>query len=362
MRIVHAVSGLDENMDSAITERILSHLSKRYDFELIAPFGNYLFDRLSTTRVKFTPMPLSGTSTITLSDIIRLGRHFRHSLPDILHVHGYPSAGIAAVLSGVRRLISTPPDEEGKPSTVSTIYRAIALTVSHTASMTAGLICRGIPKERIVNMPYGIDNDIEGIFTPRDSRVILSEVSSAEDCPMLLSAVARALSQQQFDMVLVAERDLWHTVFRFSALLGIRLCIRVVEPKDAKKYYSMCRYFIHPSASNRKIPTPVLRAMSSGAAVILPSVPICHDIVRDGVCGLVYNASDSFALSECICRLNADADLTERLGRAAKERWQKHFSTEHMLSEYDRLYTSLLSLSDNCAHVNYSPGSGSCKR
>ena len=342
MRIVHAISGLCENIEGLTTERILSRLSGKYDFELIAPTGNYLFDRLSATRVKLTPMPLSGGDTPLLGDIIRLGRYFRHTSPSIIHTHGFASAGVAGLLSGVRRLISTAPNENGRNYPVSRAYRAKALTISHTASMTRELIYRGIPRDRIVNLPYGVENEINGISRDSVGSIILSEVIAEEDCPMLLSAVARARSRSPFDLVLVAEREHWQCIFRFSALFGIRPYIRVVEPGYALEYYRSCRYFIYPSTSYSEFPTQILRAMSFGCAVVVPSLPICRDIVRDGVCGLLYNASDSFALAECISRLNSDAELTDRLGKAAKERWQKHYSLDCMLSEYDRLYTSVL--------------------
>lgn len=343
MRILHAMSGLGDDVESEAVERVLRSLSAKYDFELVAPEGNSLLDRLSDTRVKLTPMKLSLSSHISLGDVMAYRRYFRTSAPDMLHAHNAPSARLGAVLSGVRRLVSLMPDLASLGSIGCGLYNATTtITVSPSASLTKRLVSVGVSEDRIVNLPYGIDKELTRSEGGASDKIILSVLTDRRECPVLLSAVARALRRHTFTAVAIAERELWPTIFRFSALLGIHRNVKVVEPRQGEKYYSMCRFFVYPSASEMKIPTPVTMAMSVGAAVVVPSTAICRDMVSDGVCGLVYNSEDSFALSECISRLIADDALASRLGHAARERWQKHFSIECMVAAYDSLYASLL--------------------
>lgn len=343
MRIVHAMSGLGNDIESEAVERVLRSLSNKYDFEVIAPEGNSLLGRLSGTRVKLTPMNLSLSPCISLYDVMAYRRYFKRCAPYMLHSHNAPSARLGAMLSGVRRLVSPITDLAGLGSLGRGLYNATTtITISPSASLTKRLISFGVSEDRIVNLPYGIDREPTTGAGVTSEKIVLSVVTDRAECPVLLSGVARALREYAFSVVVIAERELWPTIFRFAALMGIHTHTRVVEPHLSRKYYSICRFFVYPSASEMKIPTPVTTAMSAGVAVIVPSTPICRDMVSDGVCGLVYNSEDGFALSECISRLIADDSLAARLGGAARERWQKHFSTECMVAAYDNLYTTLL--------------------
>ena len=64
----------------------------------------------------------------------------------------------------------------------------------------------------------------------------------------------------------------------------------------------------------------LLRAgMASGLAVIAPATGAAAEIVRDGDTGLLYDPADPAALRRAVAALVADADLRERLGRAARQ-------------------------------------------
>lgn len=63
----------------------------------------------------------------------------------------------------------------------------------------------------------------------------------------------------------------------------------------------------------------LLRAgMASGLAVVAPDTGAAAEIVRDGDTGLLYDPADPAALRRAVATLIADADLRERLGRAAR--------------------------------------------
>lgn len=64
----------------------------------------------------------------------------------------------------------------------------------------------------------------------------------------------------------------------------------------------------------------LLRAgMASGLAVVAPAAGSAAEIVTDGDTGLLYDPSDPAALRRAVATLIADADLRERLGRAARD-------------------------------------------
>lgn len=63
----------------------------------------------------------------------------------------------------------------------------------------------------------------------------------------------------------------------------------------------------------------LLRAgMASGLAVVAPAAGAAAEIVRDGDTGVLYDPTDPASLRRAVADLIADADLRERLGRAAR--------------------------------------------
>lgn len=341
MRIVYALSGAESDIECRIAERVMRGLCHRYDFELIAPRDSKLLEGLSDTRVKLTPMPLSCDGTGVMRDILIYRRCFQRNKPSILHLQGSRAARIAAALSGVRRLITVAPMGRKLGAWPSLYNNTTAMTISRSAATTSELILMGVPKEKIIDMPYGVDNVARTGDGCKNNRLLMSFLSDAAEPPVFLSAVARALGSARFETVVAVAEGVRECVLRYAALLGISAYVRVVGESEGREYYSRCRYFVYPSAPVERVPTPLLCAMSVGCAVIAPASRICREVVTDGECGLIYNAADSFALSESILRLISDEALAARLGAAARERWQKCFSTERMLCAYDSLYSSL---------------------
>jgi glycosyltransferase involved in cell wall biosynthesis len=87
-------------------------------------------------------------------------------------------------------------------------------------------------------------------------------------------------------------------------------------------------------------------AMAHGRPVVASAVGGLLDLVQDGKTGLLVPPRDAEALRAALQRLLGDADLRERLGRAARERVRRHFSwraaTDATLTAYrDALNGSL---------------------
>jgi glycosyltransferase involved in cell wall biosynthesis len=79
-------------------------------------------------------------------------------------------------------------------------------------------------------------------------------------------------------------------------------------------------------------------AMAYGRAVVASAVGGLRDAVDDGVNGLLVPPRDVAALRAAIERLLADADLRERLGRAAREKalreWSPAAAGDALLAAY----------------------------
>ena len=66
------------------------------------------------------------------------------------------------------------------------------------------------------------------------------------------------------------------------------------------------------------------------------------ELVVDGECGLVVPAGDVEALARALETLYDDPELRRRMGRAARERIGRHFSSEDTLRRTLALYDDVM--------------------
>jgi glycosyltransferase involved in cell wall biosynthesis len=109
---------------------------------------------------------------------------------------------------------------------------------------------------------------------------------------------------------------------------------------DPGPYYERAAVVVVPS--RREGYGMVAReAMAYGRAVVATGVGGLRDAIEDGVDGLLVPPRDVRALRAAIERLLGDAELRERLGRAAREKAQREWSTERAGNELVALYRSI---------------------
>ena len=76
--------------------------------------------------------------------------------------------------------------------------------------------------------------------------------------------------------------------------------------------------------------------------VVATRVHGIHDVVEDGVSGLLVPPRDTDALAEAIARLASDAELRATMGRAGRALVEARYRWEENTTQMERLYRSLL--------------------
>ena len=77
-------------------------------------------------------------------------------------------------------------------------------------------------------------------------------------------------------------------------------------------------------------PNSIIEAMSLGLPIVATNVGGIPDVV-DSDAGILVSPEDSASLSQAIIRLAEDVELRQRMGRAARDRYEKLFSPEAVL-------------------------------
>jgi len=89
-------------------------------------------------------------------------------------------------------------------------------------------------------------------------------------------------------------------------------------------------------------PVALLEAMACGKACIATNVPGSRDIIEDGISGLLVPPEDPDALASAIRKLVENPDLQQRLGAAARQRVEDHFSIEREVAAHEKLYMEIM--------------------
>jgi glycosyltransferase involved in cell wall biosynthesis len=96
------------------------------------------------------------------------------------------------------------------------------------------------------------------------------------------------------------------------------------------------------SSDYEGLPFALLEAMAASRAIVTTDVQGSGEAVRDGREGLLVPRRDSGAMAAAIVRLSENRELADRLAKAARERFQAHFTADRMVERTEALYFELL--------------------
>ena len=97
------------------------------------------------------------------------------------------------------------------------------------------------------------------------------------------------------------------------------------------------------SSITEGLPITILEAMAVGLPVVATDVGGNRELVNPPECGLLVPPRNPVELSKAYLELFRNRSLREQMGNAARKRVQKYFGLDRMVSEYELLYSELIS-------------------
>ena len=183
--------------------------------------------------------------------------------------------------------------------------------------------------------------------SPLQNRVIgfAGELRAKKGLKSLLSAYAQVNKNTPIILLIVGviRQGEDKEFFQEFCLSNPNLKIIVtgyISPKGLPTYYSMMDIFVHPSLRDGT-PNALLEAMACGKAVITTPVGGMLDVVNDGENGIFVPVNDSDALANTIHELLNNAELRNRLGKAARQTITDGFSPQKELDANLDIYRKL---------------------
>jgi glycosyltransferase involved in cell wall biosynthesis len=210
------------------------------------------------------------------------------------------------------------------------------------------------PSERIRIVPLGLDLDRFAGIDRQASRAALGIPDDAvavvaigrlvpiKRIDRLLRAVAAAAERAPaIRLYLVGDGGERASLEALSASLGLGARVTVAGwSTDTPGWYAAAD-IVALTSDREGTPLALIEAASAGRATVASDVGGVADIVVDGETGIVVPPDNETALADALVRLAGDADLRERLGRAAPGH-ARGFAAKRLIDDLDNLYRQAL--------------------
>jgi glycosyltransferase involved in cell wall biosynthesis len=213
----------------------------------------------------------------------------------------------------------------------------------------------GIPPERITTIPNGIDPERfrleesrgelrQKLGFPLDRSVVVSigRLTHQKGYPHLLDALALIPPAERPLALIVGDGPERHALKAKAAAMQLThdVCFLGIR-HDVPALLAAADAFILASLWEG-LPLVLLEAMATGLPSVVTPVGENPKVIESGKSGLVVPVADAHALAEALCRLLREPMLRERMGQAARQRFERHFSLRKFVEAHEFLYEEML--------------------
>lgn len=185
---------------------------------------------------------------------------------------------------------------------------------------------------------------------PPDGKVVgmVARLDPVKNHVMLLRAFQSAAARLPDScLMIVGDGPMRAELEALSAELGISEKVFFLGARqDIPDLLKTMDIFVLSSFSEGMSIT-LLEAMAAGLPVIATNVGGNPEVVADGESGYLVSNDDAKGLSQRLLSLLKDEKTRGEMGRAGRQRAERHFSLQHTVNRYTRLYFKVCGLSPN---------------
>ena len=215
----------------------------------------------------------------------------------------------------------------------------------------ADSILQYIPHGNFMDYAESVSRDeaCRKLDLPKDSKIILffGQIKKNKGISTLIGAFASVADKYPNAILLIAGK-VWKDNYdgyqeQIDRLgLGNRVVshIQYIPDEDIKYYMSVADVVALPYSKIYQ--SGVLQlATAYEKPVIASRIPGFIEYVVEGETGLLFEEGNSDALAECIAQVLYDADASQRMARAAKERAEREYSWKAVAEKVAEVYQSV---------------------
>lgn len=209
-------------------------------------------------------------------------------------------------------------------------------TVVVSTSLKDYLISQGVPSEKIIIIPNGVDTEK---FKPKGKKdgKLLKECGFTEEnvivgfigilrpwhgLELLLqsfSLVAR--NKESLRLLILGDGPIRPEIEKIIRNMGLSSKVSItgrIPHARVPDYVNLFDIAVSPKATFYASPMKILEYMASGKAAVAPDMKNIRDIIVDKLNGVLFAAGDSFALADKLKLITDDKAYREQLGFNAR--------------------------------------------
>ena len=201
-------------------------------------------------------------------------------------------------------------------------------------------VLRRLGLQNVSTIPNGVDvrffspapkdpDLLRSLDIPRDAVVAMhaSNLNALKRPMDLIASAARALKSHATLMYVIVGDGAGRAPMEAACRdMGISDRVRFVgwiDYEQMPRYLNVADIVLMPSEAEAQARI-YLETQACGRLLIASDIPAAHEVVTDGVTGLLFRTGDVDDLAEKTLRAAADAGLRARIGRQARARVQAH--------------------------------------
>lgn len=363
IKVVHVIDELPPDGAERLLVDVLKHGSPAFRYSVVCLVrGGALVGELEAAGVPVTVLGRRGRFDPSL--LVRLVRWLRTERPSVLHTHLFTADAwgrTAAWLARVPLVYSTIHSTNLWKSRLHRqvdrlLARVSTRVIACSTEVGERLVAHdGLPRERVVVVPNGIDLRRFGSVERGGVR---AELGIAETVPVL-AVVGRLHEAKGHADLFAALEEVRHETRDFRCLVigsgdlrealeadvrqrGLTEQVRFLGQRaDVPRLLAASDAMVIPSRWEG-LPIALLEAMAMRRAVVATAVGGIPDVIADGENGLLVPPGDRAALARALARLLGDADLRRRLGTAAGALVRRRYDVAGTAAAYEALYREAL--------------------
>jgi L-malate glycosyltransferase len=374
---------IDMFIEAGGTERHLLQLAdglKRQHYDVsICPIHDYntvMMQRARALGIRVQPFPLKrlyGISVILRT--IQLAQFLRRQKPDIVQTYHFVSdvwGSFTARLVGVPIVISSRRDKGFKETRLHRFVRKMTQSCIDATICVSDDLSRQVVQEDKLEprTVYTAFNGVEGFsrLTDEQKQQKRRELGISKEA-IIIGSVMNFRPIKGIDYLVEAAAPICkrHPKVLFVCVGGganagslqyaTQLTNRIDELRladhfafvgkrhDVRELLQIFDYFILPSLSEG-FSNALIEAMHAGKCIVATRVGGNPEAITSGEHGILVPPADATAISDAVLHLLSHPAEAERLGRQAQKRAQALFTTDHMISRYDEIYSQQMTCTE----------------
>jgi len=362
IRVLYLIDNLNLRVGGAQAALVglLRHLDRRRVTPFVCGLRGGQFDREAMRALRIPVTSLKGDWLSVAAGAFSVARLIRRNRIDIVDTRLDGARVIGYVAS---RLLARGPKlvcHERTPITRDSRTLWVRAPLARRADMIVGVaesVTRsamqvyGLPKERFATVHNGLELESMDVATPAHLRQELGlpgecslvgfggRLVEAKGLTYLLQAIPTVLHEYPAThFVIAGDGPLRPQLRRQAAEAGIARQITFLGLRD--DMYSILKtldVYVQPSLWEG-MPMVVIEAMGASLPVVATRVDGIPEVVVDGKTGLLVSERDPMALAGAMHYLLSNPDAAREMGRAGRERIEKHFTWRSVAERLEAVY------------------------